>query len=711
MKTYITESDIKNMVSECVRLLTEDAESKNMNRARKYLEANGVETHEERHKIITDVREEVPNARLLNCKFLLGVTRMYFENQLTPKVTAMLNKALEVIVTQGHEGEFDFNLNGETAVSLVNKFKDEIQRLLDADKERADGTKRKRNEDYTIIPINSTREASRYSRYTSWCVTTSQDMYNRYTNEGLGRFYFCLRKGFETETRIHGDGCPLDSYGLSMIAVSINMDGSVNTVTCRWNHDNGGNDHIMTVEQLEDLLGVNFYQTFLPYTKEELHAKGAISFEDIQEMLDKKDPAIWKNVHDYIGDYKIITFQRKRNFINPEGKLMMPIWANATEEEGLMTRQEKTIDRPIVIWVGEKRNFFSLKKGRLIYGNFANIDGWFTYTGVFREVNGVAEVRKNGKSNLLTTVGTFLSDVWFDRIIDVRKTAAVIGIGEHKNIFYFKDKSVLFGSIDNPEAWPRDVSITDNGSIIVVNAEGKQNIYDPEKKRFISEVWADSVYEIGEGHYKVTDRTETENGNYRYVSNIVNGTTGELMYGRSDNPNTWLDLVHKFVDGLCVIKKGGKSNYINRDGKVVFGEKDDPRTWFDHAFNLEDDGQSGSCAAVFKDNMFNIIDNKGRLFFGNPNDTSTWLDDVSYDMINFGVLVVSKNNMFNFMLNKYPGEVLFGEKENIGTWFDNAYYGSHNDTLQALGKTVNGNVEWYTVNNGGLLRKISLYIS
>ena len=46
----------------------------------------------------------------------------------------------------------------------------------------------------------------------------------------------------------------------------LNTDDSMN--------DMGGNDSVMNVEQLEQLLGRNFYQTFKPYSKEELKAKG-----------------------------------------------------------------------------------------------------------------------------------------------------------------------------------------------------------------------------------------------------------------------------------------------------------------------------------------------------------------------------------------------------------------------------------------------------
>lgn len=49
-----------------------------------------------------------------------------------------------------------------------------------------------------------------------------------------------------------------------MIAVSFRHDGSVNTVTCRWNHDNGGNDFIMTPEQVSKLIGTDIYSIFNP---------------------------------------------------------------------------------------------------------------------------------------------------------------------------------------------------------------------------------------------------------------------------------------------------------------------------------------------------------------------------------------------------------------------------------------------------------------
>lgn len=95
-------------------------------------------------------------------------------------------------------------------------------------------------------------------------------MYDSYTAEGDNIFYFCLKDGFENIQPEMGENCPKDEYGLSMIAVSVCPDGSLNTATCRWNHNNGGDDNIFTTEEISQIIGRNFYQTFLPPSPEDI---------------------------------------------------------------------------------------------------------------------------------------------------------------------------------------------------------------------------------------------------------------------------------------------------------------------------------------------------------------------------------------------------------------------------------------------------------
>lgn len=96
-----------------------------------------------------------------------------------------------------------------------------------------------KNKDYDIIPIESFKEASEFSKYVSWCVTHDEDAFYRYTKNGTNRFYFCIRKDYKTVRKENGNpDDPLDDYGLSMMAILIDDDGSMDSsdgCTLRWN--------------------------------------------------------------------------------------------------------------------------------------------------------------------------------------------------------------------------------------------------------------------------------------------------------------------------------------------------------------------------------------------------------------------------------------------------------------------------------------------
>ena len=382
------------------RLLFEN-EGGNMKRARKYLEAKGY-SPEQRQKILDTVRTDILNSRLQQCKFLLGVTRLYIEGQLRDgNAISQLNKALKYIASDAHINEYDYNLNGESLDTLVQRFSGVAKADFEQSKAASNARQLTPNKDYTIVPIDNPKEAAKYGKYTSWCVTHHSDMYDSYTANGAGRFYFCLRHGFENEPKIEGEGCPLDSYGLSMIAVSITMEGEVNTITCRWNHDNGGNDNIMTIEQLEDLLGRNFYQTFKPYTREELHAKGVILFDEVQGLLDsgKKPREIFEHVSNFYDGFAQVGLNDKYNLINTEGKLLSNQWFDWVRDfrEGFAP-----------VSLNNKWNFINAK-GKLF------LNQWFDNVSYFYE--GFAAIRLNNKYNFINTEGKLLSNQWFDEVL------------------------------------------------------------------------------------------------------------------------------------------------------------------------------------------------------------------------------------------------------------------------------------------------------
>lgn len=269
------------------RVINEDAEGKNINRAERYVKTehpeiigrrldNGVEMTP---RVFTqEIRKLTPNVRMSNCKFLLGASRIYFEDMADDpeemqRKASRFNRILKLVASETHVNEYDHDLNGMSLDDLERQFGGAVSNALKNDMSAVAAKERQRNADYEIVKIPNFDAAKEYGVDTSWCVTHSEEMFDNYTGNGIGLFYFCLRDGYKDVPKEKGEGCPLDEYGKSMIAVSVNDDGSLNTCTCRWNHDNGGNDSIMTTEQISDLLGIDFYKTFKPRDVKDIIAK------------------------------------------------------------------------------------------------------------------------------------------------------------------------------------------------------------------------------------------------------------------------------------------------------------------------------------------------------------------------------------------------------------------------------------------------------
>lgn len=148
---------------------------------------------------------------------------------------------------------FDKNLNGLGYRDLIKKVYPYIHHDYEDDvEEKEDGNLS--NSDYEIVPIDSYEQASQYGDYTSWCVTHYLNMYNHYTDGGRNKFFFLLKKGYKNVKKKQTDNSPFDEYGLSMIAISVTKDGSLNTATSRWNHDiNGYGDRFANIDKLIEI--------------------------------------------------------------------------------------------------------------------------------------------------------------------------------------------------------------------------------------------------------------------------------------------------------------------------------------------------------------------------------------------------------------------------------------------------------------------------
>ena len=186
-----------------------------------------------------------------------------------------------------------------------------------------------KNKNYHIIPINSQKEASKYSGYTSWCITTMMDQWENYTRFGR-RFYFLLKDGFENVPRPadpEAVGAPFDEYGLSMISVLVDMEGEPAYVTTRYNHEFNGenNPDLHTAEQVQNITGINFYRELKPYTREELHSMGIIPFDEVPELLASGQNIyeMFDEMEDWNDEFYQVSLNNRYNLLNKQSNTLL----------------------------------------------------------------------------------------------------------------------------------------------------------------------------------------------------------------------------------------------------------------------------------------------------------------------------------------------------------------------------------------------------
>ena len=526
MKYIINEAHLSKIVHNVINkaLLSE---SKQDDLAKEYLRNNGYEDNDTRLKIRGELLRQVPNLKLDKRKFMLAAVRYFCNGQLSDNSSlASFNKALKLIHDGGHTDEFDYDLNGMSLDDLTAKFRDIAKQSGVEDRMRSANRQFTGETEYTIVPITSFKEAKRYGRYTSWCVTHGEDAYDSYTKGGE-KFYFCLRNGFENIPENAGQNAPLDEYGLSMISVLVDCDGDLDRVTTRWNHDFGGENHpeLSTTEQLEDLLNVNFYNTFIPYTKDELLEKGIIPPYAVPEMLAQGVPPkkifTWIHARFFEG-FVVVELNDKHNYLNTNNELLSPnMWFDrcGNFHEGFA-----------MVKLNDKYNFINTN------GELVSPNQWFDGCGNFHE--GFSVIRVGQKWNYINTNGDYLSDTWFDRC-------------NHFNEGFAK---VLL-----------------DGSWYFINTDG-DIISDAVQQMLARGISLDDIFDncvdFNEGFAKV----ELDD-KWNYIN-----TDGELL-----SPNKWFDYCYSFEEGFAKVELDYKFNYINPNGEFL-----SPNLWFDNCWSLED---------------------------------------------------------------------------------------------------------------------------
>lgn len=400
--------------------LTDSQETASIKEARKLLVEKAGMTDEQADKWVRgDLRAAFPILRDKKAaKFILGTTRLFVEQQLNDadaqnKLTRVLKE-----INEAHYDEFDRNLNGKSLQDLYSPFE---QTFKEADRVTRESSSSKQfgKSDYKIYgPYDSFEDAEEAwgNNSQTWCVFHDEDAYGNYTSAGQ-RFYVAAQDGWKSIPKEVGDYAPKDAYGNSLIAISVDLEGNLATSTPRWNHANGGGDHTYTVDELEGILQMPFYDTFKPYSDEERRARGIMSFEEAAERLASgEDPhRIFNNISPFREGFAAVRLNGKWNFIDTNNNLLSDQWFDDADyfHDGFAC-----------VRLNGKYNFMDTK------GNFLS-DQWFDYVNAFRE--GFAYVQLNNKCNFLDTKGNFLSDQWFNDVGLFREGFAAVRVNREMN--------------------------------------------------------------------------------------------------------------------------------------------------------------------------------------------------------------------------------------------------------------------------------------
>lgn len=450
-------------------IITESQESKSISAAKKLvMKRLGYNEQEADEFVRIKLRGDIPTLRTpQGGKFILGVTRMFCNRELkNANIIGQINNTLKYVASNTHINEYDRNLNGLTAQELIDKFATNVEMDLENDKNELNSLNfNNPNQDYDIVRIDSFQQAREYGDYTSWCVTHDEYMFDSYTADGINQFYFCLKKNFETIPAKETEGCPLDEYGLSMIAVCVNENGALSSCTCRWNHAKGADDNVMNTKQISEVIGMNFYQIFKPNKKWSETVEDAIqrlangeapnkifnwcgSFTGIDEvatvrlgnkynLLTKDNKIVSPNkwfdlVHSPTEGFAKIKINDKWNFIDLDGNILSP---NKWFDDNI-----PFLNGYAGIMINDKWNFINTQ------GNIISPDMWFDNIMNFN--NGYAPVKSNNKWNHIDGQGNILSpNMWFDYCEKFRNGFAIIGIDNKQN--YINTQ----GNIISPDRW------------------------------------------------------------------------------------------------------------------------------------------------------------------------------------------------------------------------------------------------------------------
>lgn len=269
-------------------------------------------------------------------KMLRGIIRISCGNEIS-RFSSMTEeqekkyKAFTVLVANllKHGIALNEDLNGMSFGELMRKYG--VYGKMDSFKAwklKASSNGEENKSQYRVIPIHSYEEARTYYNNCGWCVVQDSSYFEDYTMDG-SQFFFCLKDGYQDIPKKVGRFCPLDEYGLSMVAVLIFPNGNVKSITTRWNHEHGGenNDRLRTLEQVEQLMGIP-KSYFIPQID-----RPKFSIDDIEHLLKNTDidvEDIFSHITDLGNGYQVVQAYDERDNVRSNilkgREIILPEW-------------------------------------------------------------------------------------------------------------------------------------------------------------------------------------------------------------------------------------------------------------------------------------------------------------------------------------------------------------------------------------------------
>ena len=528
----VTPQKLCDIISESVikTLITESQESASIKEATRLVMDRLGYSKEQADKFIRiDLRASLPNLRSKQGgKFILGVTRMYLDGQISDASTiSSLNQTLKYIVTPAHYNEYDRNLNGLSAQQLIDRFKQARTDDLEKDKAELGTAQYTEHPEYKIVRIDSFEQATQYGGYNDWCLAQPNGKYNyeQYTSNGVNQLYFILRDGFEKEPRIKGENAPYDSYGLSMMTVIVDPDGMMTQSTTRWNHENDSSDSAFTPKQISDIIGRNFYEAFKPNTK----FKDAVA--DALKRLRNGEPIVeifddaWEIDNGLYG----VELLNKYNIVTPQKAFKYQKWFDDiwSFNDGLAR-----------VSLSGKWSFINTNGELIGDGNL-----WFDDVGSFDE--GFARVELKHKYSLINTTGELIGDgnLWFDFVGGFKEGFAIVRLNEK---FYFikilSNNEVQFYNYNTKKPIPSPLNNQNESKRKMIGLR----ITEAQYRKLLKEMTAEEITaEAAETNTEPTEK-QKEAGNYKkghvYVKGMkisIEQPKGSIRRGTDSKGNKW----------------------------------------------------------------------------------------------------------------------------------------------------------------------------